>query len=118
MAADINEGAEFAGGVAHDEDRHRREILGEVVAGVGNLRAEAGDDRMMAEEDVALAGGASRRSVGGGVVVRESIGHRRRAAIDGVEYLVDESDLGCVLHCGNRDAAIVSKATRYTIGCG
>jgi len=93
MAADIDEGAHFAGSVAGDKDRHRREILGEVVAGIGNLRAEAGDDRMMAEQNLALAGGALWRGVSGGVVARESVGHWRRAAIDGVEDLVDEADL-------------------------
>src|SRR5260370_41884627 len=98
MAADVHEGAQLAGCVARDEDRRRREIFGEVVAGIGNLGAEAGDDRMMAEEHVALASSTLRRGVRGGVVAGESLGHRRRVAVDGVEDLVDESYLGCVFH--------------------
>src|ERR1700722_12037517 len=98
MAADIHEGAQLAGGVSRDEDRHRREIFGQVVAWIGNLGAEAGDDRMMPEEHVALASSALGRRVGGSVVAGESLSHRRRAAIDSVEDLVGEVDLGCVLH--------------------
>jgi len=48
---------------------------------------------MMAEQNLALAGGALRRGVRGGVVAREPLGHRRRPAIDCAEDLVDESDL-------------------------
>ncbi len=94
MAADVDEGAELAGGISHDQDWHGGEILGQVVAGIRNLRAEAGDDRMMAKQHLAFAGGALRRGVGGGVVAGESIGDRGHAAIDGVEDLVNELDLG------------------------
>src|SRR5579864_1158635 len=89
MAADVHEGTQLAGRVSRDEDRHRREVFGQVVARIGNLRAEAGNDRMMAEEHVALASSALGRGVRTGVVASESLGHRRRSAVDSVEDLVD-----------------------------
>src|SRR5258708_6610730 len=115
MAADIHEGAQLAGCVARDEDRHWREILGQVVAGIGNLGAEAGDDRMMAEEHVPLASSALGRCVRGGVVAGESLGHRRRASVDVDEDLVDEVDLGRVLH-RRFIPPLVVRSTRTTTG--
>src|SRR5208283_3053513 len=98
MPADIHEGPQLAGGVAHDENRNGSKIFDQVIAGIGNLRAEPRDDRMIAKEHLALPRRPLRRRVRGRVVARESRAHRRRAAIDRLENLVDYLNLRRVLH--------------------
>src|SRR5277367_4765281 len=98
MPADIDEGPQLTSSVAHDEQRHRRKIFDQVVAGIGNLRAEPGDDRMIAKEHIALPRRPLRRRVRGCVVARESRAHRRRAAIDRLKDLMDYLNLRRVLH--------------------
>jgi len=49
---------------------------------------------MIPKQHLAFTRGALGRGVCGSVVAGESFGHRRRAAIDGVEDLVDKIDLG------------------------
>jgi hypothetical protein len=58
MAADIGEGTQRAVGPAHQQHRHAGHVLGEVVAGLGQARGQAHEQRLAAEQPVAFARGA------------------------------------------------------------
>ena len=55
MTADVEEGVELAVVAAHHQDRHAAEIVGAEVAGIGQLTAQAEEQRVAAKEHVLLA---------------------------------------------------------------
>ena len=61
VAADIVEGADFAGAVAHDDDGFGPDLIGEVVAGLGDLEGVPGE-HPMAVLDMRQVGGKYFRS--------------------------------------------------------
>src|SRR5208283_605795 len=98
MATDVCECAQPAIIVACHQDRRRPESIGEVIAGFLDAATEAGDHRILAKQDLALAPGPLRRGIGARIVASEDLGHWRDAAIDRFQRLANESHLCLMVH--------------------
>ena len=64
MAADVGEGSDLAVGAAGHQHRHAGHVLGEIVAGLGQPRRQAHEDRPVAEQPVTLQAGALAAGIG------------------------------------------------------
>jgi hypothetical protein len=82
MAADIGEGHHPAGGAAGHQDRHAGHVLAEIVAGLGQPGGEAHEDRLVAEQPIALQGRALTARIGRHAIAEHVAGQIRRAAVD------------------------------------
>ena len=74
MAADVGEGHHPPVGAAGHQHRHAGHVLGEIVAGLRQPRGEAHEDRLIAEQPLALQAGALAARIGRDAVAE----HRRR----------------------------------------
>ena len=100
MPADIEEGPERAVLAAHHQDRHAAQIVGAVVAGIGQLAGEAEEQRVAAKEHVLLALRLPGAGVGRNGIEIDGLRQFRRAALDEVNHTARERDLGRMLHSG------------------
>ena len=82
MAADIGEGHHPAVGAAGHQDRHAGHVLAEIVAGLGQPRGEAHEDRLVAEQPLALQGRALTARIGRHAIAEHVAGQVSRAAVD------------------------------------
>src|SRR5689334_16490267 len=113
MPTDIHERAQLTRRVAHHKNRNRRQILGQVVTGIRNLRAESHNDRMMPKKHFAFARRPLRRRVRGSIVARKLLSLRRRTAIDSLEDLTNQPNLRRMFHdslCTSRYTAKLPRA--------
>ncbi len=85
MAADIGEGPHHAVGATRHQHRHARDILGEVVAGLGEPRRQAHEDRLLAKQPLALQRGALTAGIVDRAVAEERVGEIGGASVDMAE---------------------------------
>ena len=85
MAADIGEGAHLAVGAARHQHRHAGDILGDVVARLGEPRREAHEDRPIAEQPLAFQRRAFAAGIVDRAVAKQRVGEVGGAAVDMAE---------------------------------
>jgi hypothetical protein len=98
MAADRDERAQLAGAAAHGQDRHAAVAGRQVRAGPGQLAAQAEEERLAAEQYLALA-----RQLRLGRVCDDPVDRRfrrqlGRAAVEKREEPTHQCDLRRVVH--------------------
>ena len=82
MAADVGEGADLAVGAAGHQHRHAGHVLGEIVAGLGEPRRQAHEDRPLAEQPITLQAGALAAGIGRDAVAEHGVREVGGAAVD------------------------------------
>ncbi len=98
MAADVGERAKLAGAVARHQDRRRPEAIGKVVAGLRNPATESRDKRIVAEKNLSSRRACSGEVYAAGLLRVNALVIERRAALDRIEGLANQSNLDTMLH--------------------
>ena len=100
MAADVGEGPDLAVGAAGHQHRHAGHVLGEVVAGLGQPRRQAHEDRPLAEQPVALQAGALAAGIGRDAVAEHGVRQVGGAAVDMAEQPPPDGQFFLSVHGG------------------
>jgi hypothetical protein len=98
MAADVGEGAHLPIRSPHQQHRHAGRVLGDVVAGLRKPGRQAHEQRLAAEQRVALAGGALAAGIGVDAVAEERVGEIGGAAVDMAEQPPPDGQLFIPVH--------------------
>ena len=100
MAADVGEGHHPPVGAAGHQHRHAGHVLGEIVAGLGQPRGEAHEDRLVAEQPLALQAGALAAGIGRDAVAEHVARQVGRAAVDMSEQSPPDGQFFLSFHGG------------------
>ena len=98
MPADVEEGVEAAVVATHHQDRHAAQIVGAVVAGLGQLAGEGEEQRVAAKQQLALALGLLGARLGRGRVEIDGLGELGGVAVHEVEHPARQRNLRGVFH--------------------
>src|SRR5581483_3613817 len=98
MPAHVEKGPELSVLAAHHQQGYATQIVGAIVAGLGELAGEAEEQRMALEQDLALALGLVRACIGGDGIEIDRVRKLGGVAAHVVEHPARERDLRRVFH--------------------